>query len=108
MRHPPGSAVAYIDTVHNQQSTGNLAETALSIMCASTSNTGFTATAGRVRGDRAGAMAELDDEGGLRVLLKDYPYAEDGLLIWDALKKWNDDYLVSCTGCAAVTSCMPA
>ena len=53
-------------------------------------------------------MAELDDEGGLRVLLEDYPYAEDGLLIWDALKKWNDDYLVSCTGCDAVTSQMPA
>ena len=53
-------------------------------------------------------MAERNDEGELRVLLKDYPYAEDGLLIWDALKKWNDNYLVSGSGCADVASCTPA
>ncbi len=35
------------------------------------------------------------------VLLDDYPYVEDGLLIWDALKKWNDGYLV---GGAALTA----
>ena len=30
----------------------------------------------------------------MQLLLEDYPYAEDGLLIWNGLKKWNDDYLV--------------
>lgn len=30
----------------------------------------------------------------MKLLLDDYPYAEDGLLIWNALKKWNHDYLV--------------
>ena len=32
----------------------------------------------------------------MKLLVDDYPYAEDGLLIWTALKKWNDGYLVRC------------
>ena len=36
----------------------------------------------------------IGDAGEVQLLLDDYPYAEDGLLIWDALKDWNDDYLV--------------
>ncbi len=39
-------------------------------------------------------MAEAQKDGTVKVMLDDYPYAEDGLLIWDALKKWNDGYLV--------------
>ena len=44
---------------------------------------------GRDRG-----VAKADKHGAMKVLLDDYPYAEDGLLIWNALKKWNDSYLV--------------
>ena len=39
-------------------------------------------------------VAKPGRDGAVEVLLDDYPYAEDGLLIWDALKKWNDGYLV--------------
>ncbi len=46
----------------------------------------------RTCGDRGVAKAEK--RGAVKVLLDDYPYAEDGLLIWNALKKWNDGYLV--------------
>ncbi|KAI5078529.1 hypothetical protein GOP47_0006200 [Adiantum capillus-veneris] len=40
-------------------------------------------------------MAEEDPEspGGLRLLIEDYPYAADGLLIWDAIKTWVDEYV---------------
>ena len=44
--------------------------------------------------DRCRRVAQPAGKGGVKVLLDDYPYAEDGLLIWDALKKWNDGYLV--------------
>ena len=27
------------------------------------------------------------------LLLKDYPYAEDGLLVWDAIVRYFDEYL---------------
>ncbi|KAK4269148.1 hypothetical protein QN277_022340 [Acacia crassicarpa] len=30
---------------------------------------------------------------GLRLVVEDYPYAVDGLLIWDALKTWVHDYV---------------
>ncbi|GLT82239.1 hypothetical protein SLE2022_006420 [Rubroshorea leprosula] len=30
---------------------------------------------------------------GLRLAIKDYPYANDGLLLWDALKQWISDYV---------------
>ena len=39
-------------------------------------------------------VAKLGHNGEVKILLDDYPYAEDGLLIWNALKKWNDGYLV--------------
>ena len=39
-------------------------------------------------------MAKLGKDGEVKILLDDYPYAEDGLLIWSALKRWNDGYLV--------------
>ncbi len=40
----------------------------------------------------------------MEVLLDDYPYAEDGLLIWDALQKWNDGYLVGGVARAAASN----
>lgn len=30
---------------------------------------------------------------GLKLTIEDYPYANDGLLIWDAIKKWVADYV---------------
>jgi hypothetical protein len=32
-------------------------------------------------------------ESGIKVILSDYPYAEDGLLIWNALATYFTDYL---------------
>ncbi|KAF5941400.1 hypothetical protein HYC85_022567 [Camellia sinensis] len=30
---------------------------------------------------------------GLRLTIEDYPYASDGLLVWDAIKQWVTDYV---------------
>ncbi|KAL2238646.1 linoleate 13S-lipoxygenase 2-1, chloroplastic-like [Sesamum indicum] len=30
---------------------------------------------------------------GLKLIIEDYPYANDGLLIWDAIKEWVTDYV---------------
>ncbi|KAG6437949.1 hypothetical protein SASPL_102880 [Salvia splendens] len=30
---------------------------------------------------------------GLKLVIEDYPYANDGLLIWDAIKQWVTDYV---------------
>ncbi|KAL0419633.1 UNVERIFIED_CONTAM: Lipoxygenase 2, chloroplastic [Sesamum radiatum] len=30
---------------------------------------------------------------GLKLTIEDYPYANDGLLIWDAIKQWVTDYV---------------
>lgn len=30
---------------------------------------------------------------GLRLILEDYPYADDGLLIWSAIKEWVESYV---------------
>ena len=38
-------------------------------------------------------MAERGRDGKLQVTVPNYPYAEDGLLIWDAMERWVDDYL---------------
>eukprot|EP00250_Pteridium_aquilinum_P020529 c24850_g1_i1 orf=265-3018(-) len=40
-------------------------------------------------------MAEEDPDSpcGLKLLIEDYPYAADGLLIWDAIKTWVDEYV---------------
>ena len=51
-------------------------------------------------------LAKPGKNGAVKVLLDDYPYAEDGLLIWNALRKWNDGYLVRCTpGVRKVAGC---
>lgn len=40
-------------------------------------------------------MAEEDPEAphGLKLTIEDYPYANDGLILWDCLKQWVTDYV---------------
>ncbi|KAK2388618.1 linoleate 13S-lipoxygenase 2-1, chloroplastic [Trifolium repens] len=40
-------------------------------------------------------MAEVDSKAqhGLKLIIEDYPFANDGLLIWDAIKQWITDYV---------------
>jgi Lipoxygenase len=45
----------------------------------------------RVRQRRGIATVGADGKASLRV--KDYPYAEDGLLIWEAIDAWVGEYL---------------
>ena len=30
---------------------------------------------------------------GLKLTIEDYPYANDGLLLWDSMKEWVSDYV---------------
>jgi len=39
------------------------------------------------------AVADSSSPHGLRLLIEDYPYAVDGLDIWDAIKTWVQDYV---------------
>ncbi|KAL6874154.1 hypothetical protein ACP4OV_014236 [Aristida adscensionis] len=38
-------------------------------------------------------MAVQGKDGKLELAIEDYPYANDGLLVWDALKQWASDYV---------------
>ncbi|CAN6201744.1 unnamed protein product [Urochloa humidicola] len=38
-------------------------------------------------------MAFQREDGELELTIKDYPYANDGLLIWDAIKDWVSEYV---------------
>jgi lipoxygenase len=38
-------------------------------------------------------MAVQGPDGKLKLTIEDYPYANDGLLIWDAIKDWASDYV---------------
>ncbi|KAL2470491.1 Lipoxygenase 2 [Abeliophyllum distichum] len=42
---------------------------------------------------RGMAVEDPTDPRGLKLTIEDYPYANDGLLIWDAIKKWVTDYV---------------
>ncbi|KAK6914681.1 PLAT/LH2 domain [Dillenia turbinata] len=42
---------------------------------------------------RGMAVADPTQPHGLRLLLEDYPYANDGLLIWEAIEKWVRIYV---------------
>ncbi|KAL9235499.1 hypothetical protein vseg_010252 [Gypsophila vaccaria] len=42
---------------------------------------------------RGMAVPDSTQPHGLRLLIKDYPYATDGLLIWDAITNWVRDYV---------------
>jgi linoleate 9S-lipoxygenase len=39
------------------------------------------------------AVADPSEKYKVRLLVKDYPYASDGLAIWDAIEKWVTEYL---------------
>lgn len=39
------------------------------------------------------AVEDSTSPHGLRLLIEDYPYAVDGLDIWDAIKTWVQDYV---------------
>ncbi|XP_060967000.1 lipoxygenase 2, chloroplastic [Cannabis sativa] len=42
---------------------------------------------------RGMAVEDETCEHGLRLTIEDYPYANDGLLIWDAIKEWVSEYI---------------
>ena len=39
------------------------------------------------------AVEDPTAEHGLRLTIKDYPFANDGLILWDAIKQWVNDYV---------------
>jgi lipoxygenase len=41
----------------------------------------------------ARGLAKKSDQGRVELLLDDYPYADDGMLYWEALEKWVGNYL---------------
>ncbi|XP_028763111.1 linoleate 13S-lipoxygenase 2-1, chloroplastic-like [Neltuma alba] len=45
---------------------------------------------------RGMAMEDPSAPHGLKLAIEDYPFANDGLLIWDALKSWVTDYVNHC------------
>ncbi|GLT26979.1 hypothetical protein SLA2020_020120 [Shorea laevis] len=42
---------------------------------------------------RGMAVEDPSEEHGLKLAIKDYPYASDGLILWDAIKEWVTDYV---------------
>ena len=38
-------------------------------------------------------LAKTEEGGALKLLLEDYPYADDGMLLWNAVEKWVGSYL---------------
>ncbi|KAJ9697886.1 hypothetical protein PVL29_007147 [Vitis rotundifolia] len=43
--------------------------------------------------NRGIAVEDADAPHGLKLLIEDYPFANDGLILWDALKQWVADYV---------------
>ncbi|XP_062083946.1 linoleate 13S-lipoxygenase 2-1, chloroplastic-like isoform X2 [Humulus lupulus] len=43
--------------------------------------------------NRGMAVEDKNSEHGLRLIIEDYPYANDGLLIWSSIKQWVTDYV---------------
>ena len=39
------------------------------------------------------AVEDPSMPGGLKLVIEDYPYAADGLLIWSAIKEWVESYV---------------
>ncbi|KHN22839.1 Linoleate 9S-lipoxygenase-4 [Glycine soja] len=49
---------------------------------------------GRGKGVGGGvAVKDPSAPHGVRLLIEDYPYASDGLEIWDAIKSWVEEYV---------------
>ncbi|KAJ8748774.1 hypothetical protein K2173_011329 [Erythroxylum novogranatense] len=42
---------------------------------------------------RGMAVEDPSAKHGLRLMIQDYPYASDGLILWDAIKQWVTDYV---------------
>ncbi|KAH7293764.1 hypothetical protein KP509_28G041300 [Ceratopteris richardii] len=42
---------------------------------------------------RGMAVEDAREPHGIKLVLKDYPYASDGLLLWDAIKTWVNEYV---------------
>ncbi|WP_411025846.1 lipoxygenase family protein, partial [Salmonella sp. s57402] len=42
---------------------------------------------------RGMAVEDPNSPHGLKLTIEDYPYANDGLLLWDAIKQWVSDYV---------------
>lgn len=45
-------------------------------------------------------MAVRGEDGKLELAIEDYPYANDGLMVWDAIKQWASDYVKHYYKCA--------
>ncbi|KAE9622309.1 putative linoleate 13S-lipoxygenase [Lupinus albus] len=43
--------------------------------------------------ERGMAVADPSSPHGIKLTIEDYPFANDGLLIWDAIKQWVTDYV---------------
>ena len=46
---------------------------------------------------RGMAVEDPTAEHGLKLTIKDYPFANDGLVLWDAIKQWVRDYVTITT-----------
>ncbi|MCO5561651.1 hypothetical protein L7F22_015272 [Adiantum nelumboides] len=42
---------------------------------------------------RGMAVEDASQPHGIKLVIEDYPYASDGLLMWDAIKTWVDEYV---------------
>ncbi|EFJ17612.1 lipoxygenase [Selaginella moellendorffii] len=45
---------------------------------------------------RGMATPDANSKHGLKLAINDYPYAADGLEIWDAIERWTQEYVDSC------------
>ncbi|WVZ77493.1 hypothetical protein U9M48_025352 [Paspalum notatum var. saurae] len=42
---------------------------------------------------RRGLAVRREEDGELELVIKDYPYAHDGLMVWNSIRQWAADYL---------------
>ncbi|XP_004308210.1 PREDICTED: linoleate 13S-lipoxygenase 2-1, chloroplastic-like [Fragaria vesca subsp. vesca] len=54
---------------------------------------------------RGMAVEDPTAEHGLKLTIEDYPFANDGLILWDAIKKWVSDYVNHYYQDASVVEC---
>ncbi|KAK9170124.1 hypothetical protein Syun_002264 [Stephania yunnanensis] len=43
--------------------------------------------------ERAWREEDPNAEHGLKLAIQDYPFANDGLILWDAIREWVSDYV---------------
>ncbi|GKC76243.1 linoleate 13S-lipoxygenase 2-1, chloroplastic-like protein [Tanacetum coccineum] len=39
------------------------------------------------------AIEDINEPYGVKLMIEDYPYANDGLLLWDAIGQWATSYV---------------